>query len=231
VPRAAARLGLGLTGDFVRLEVPEQDEDEDHDPDLLWIKPAWAGTVESPIITHRTPSIGTLRPGVFRPLARDDGGEDAPVDELEPDLSFSEPIRLEGREVVIDEDRLLDNSPVVVCVGEELDAEGVEAARSLAEAVGGSLGATRGAVRAGHAPAQLEVSVLKRSMSPLLLVALGVREEEDLDAMRAARRVVTVHPDADASAHTRADLAVVAEPDELVGAALERLQSASDGRT
>jgi electron transfer flavoprotein alpha subunit len=229
VPRAAARLGLGLTGDFVRLEVSESD-DEEHEPDLLWIKPAWAGTVESPIITHRAPSVGTLRPGVFGPLSRRKAGEEVPVDELEPDLSNSEAIACEGREHMIEDERLLDNSAVVVCVGEELDEHAVERSRTLAEALGGGLGATKGAVSGGHAPAQLEVSVLKRSMSPLLLVALGVREEEDLDAVRAARRLVTVHPDAEAPVHRRADLAVVAEPDDFLGAALERLGGKQDFR-
>ena len=192
VPRAAARLGLGLTGDFVRLEVAE--DDDEGDPDLLWIKPAWAGTVESPIITHRAPSVGTLRPGVFRPLSRREDGEEVPVDELEPDLSEPEEVACEGRERVIEDERLLDCSAVVVCVGEELDEDGIERARDLVDAVGGSLGATKGAVESGHVPAQLEVSILKRSMSPLLLVALGVREDEDLDAVRASRRPLLSTP-------------------------------------
>jgi electron transfer flavoprotein alpha subunit len=127
------------------------------------------------------------------------------------------------RPVELDEDRLLDNAPVVICIGEQLDEHGVEAARRLAAVAEGGLGATPHAVEAGLADSQLEISVLKRSMSPPLLVALGVREDEELDAVRAARRLVTVEPDPEAPAHARADLAIVAQPDELVSAALERL--------
>jgi electron transfer flavoprotein alpha subunit len=221
VPRAAARLGIGLTGDFVRLEVAHDDEEAD--PDLLWVKPAWAGTVESPIITHRAPAMGTLRPGVFRPLVPRAGGGDVAVDELEPELDPSAALSREDENVSIEAEQLLDNSPVVVCVGDGLDEKGVESARHLAEAMRGSLGATHRAAEAGLVPSQLELSVLKRSMSPLLLVAVGVEEGEDLDAVRSARRVVTVHPDANASVQTRADLAIVAEPQAFLEAALERL--------
>jgi electron transfer flavoprotein alpha subunit len=221
VPRAAARLGLGLTGDFVRLEVAAPD-DEEHEPDLLWIKPAWAGTVESPIIAHRAPSVGTLRPGAFRPLERDEDAN-CPVDEFEPDLDGDGQAECEDRRVEIEDERLLDNSPVVVCVGEKLDENQVGLARELAGAMEGAVGATERAVEAGLAPRQLEIAVVRRSMSPLLVLTLGVGEAEELDAVRGARRVVTVHPDEDAPAHNRADLAIVAEPEALASAALERI--------
>jgi electron transfer flavoprotein alpha subunit len=220
VPRVAARLGVGLTGDFVALEVA--DADEDH-PDLLWIKPAWAGTVQSPIIAHTTPSFGTLRPGVFEAPEPQEETE-PPVETFEPGLEDGGGPEAGEQHVEIEEEKLLDSAAVVVCVGEELDEDTVEAARELAGALGGSLGATAAAVEAGLAPPQLEVGVLKRSLSPLVYLALGVREEEPLDAVRAARTIVTVHADADAPAHGRADLAVVAEPGELVPKLLERVK-------
>lgn len=227
VPRVAARLGLGLIGDFVRLEV---EAAEDEDPELRWIKPAWAGTVESPIITHVAPSLGTLRPGAFRPLERDDEA-DVRVDEFEPQVEASADVCCEERRVEIEDELLLDNSPVVICVGEQLDEDAVALARQLAQASRGSLGATEEAVEAGLAPPQLEIGVLKRSMSPLLVLALGIEDGRQLDALRAARRLVTVHPAEDASAHSRADLAIFAEPEELARAALERLKAGSSSET
>lgn len=220
VPRVAARLNLGLTGDFVRLEVA--DGDEEHDPDLLWIKPAWAGTVESPIICHRNPSIGTLRPGAIRALGRSDAA-DVRIDEIEPRLGAGDDVCVEDRRIEIEDETLLDNAPAVVYVGEGLDAEGVEQARRLAAAMDGSLGATAAAVRKGLVPRQLEVGVLKRSMSPPLVLALGMEEAEDLNAVRGARQLVTVGPDGDASVHGRADLAIISEPAELMCEALERI--------
>jgi len=220
VPRVAARLGLGLTGDFTGLRVEDADTEE---PDLLWLKPAWAGTVEAPIIAHSEPSVGTLRPGVFGVPARHEGRE-VPVEESEATLSApdgAEPSR-EGGEVHVEAASLLDSAPIVVCVGKDLSPAGVESAEALAHALSGSFGATPAAVAAGHAPPQLEVGVLKRSIAPLLFLALGVRDEEDLDAVRGARTIVTVDADAEAPAHQRSDLAVTADPAEVASALLER---------
>jgi len=219
VPRLAARLGLGLTGDFVGLRVEDADTDE---PDLLWLKPAWAGTVEAPIIAHSEPSVGTLRPGVFGAPERRPGAE-AAVEELEPTLGAdaAAPVH-EGGEVHVEADALLDAAPVVVCVGEDVSEEGVHAARELARGLGGSFAATPAGVRAGHAPPQLEVGILKRSITPLLFLALGVRRAEELDAVRGARTLATVDADPDAPAHGHADLAVIADPAEVAGLLLER---------
>ena len=63
----------------------------------------------------------------------------------------------------------------------------------------------------------------KRSIAPALVLALGVREEGPLDAVRGARTIVTVDSDADAPAHGRANLAIVASPDELVARLRERV--------
>lgn len=223
VPRVAARLGLGLTGDFVRLEV-DADEDGEEEPDLLWIKPAWAGTVESPIITHRSPSIGTLRPGVWRALELRERDE-IPSDVFEPDIDEAGAApECTDRQDELENEMLLDNAPVVVCVGADLDQDGVDRAQQLAEALSGALGATTAAVSAGLAPAQVEIGVLKRSMSPRLAIAIGVGDENDLDALRGARRLVTVHPQSDAAVHERADLAIVAETGEFITAVLERVE-------
>jgi len=127
-----------------------------------------------------------------------------------------------GREVHVEADVLLDAAPVVVCVGEDVSEEGLNVARDLARALGGSFAATPAAVAAGHAPPQLEVGILKRSITPLLFLALGVRRAEELAAVRGARTIVTVDAHPDAPAHRHADLAVVADPGEVAGLLLER---------
>lgn len=219
VPRAAARLGLGLTGDFVRLEVANPDDEE---PDLMWIKPAWAGTVEAPIVSHRSPALGTLRPGAC-PLPERREGPEARIDEFEPRLPEPAGPECRERRVEIEAERLLDDAQAVVCMGENADEQAVESGRRLAGLLGGALGATAGAVERGLVPPQLEIGVEKRSIAPLLVLALGVAEAEPLDAIRAARTLVTVHPDPEAPAHERADLAVVAEPGDLPRALISRL--------
>lgn len=145
------------------------------------------------------------------------------MEELEPRLERAAgALEREGHERHLDHDEMLiDASPVVVCVGDGLSPEDADLARRLASHLGGAFGATSRAVAAGVAPPQLEVGVLKRSIAPLLLLALGVGAADELDAVRGARTIITVDADPDASAHGRADLAVVAEPADLARAVLE----------
>lgn len=223
VPRAAARLGLGLTGDFVRLEVSDPDDD----PDLLWIKPAWAGTVEAPIISHRSPAVGTLRPGACA-LPERRQGRQAPIEEFEPAMAGGDGPTCRERRVEIEEEALLDAARAVVCLGPEAGEAAVDSARRLADALGGALGGTTDMVERGILPTQLEIGIEKRCVAPSLVLALGVREVEPLDALRGARTLVTVHPDPGAPAHERADLAVVAAPDKVTAILADRLQQPAE---
>src|SRR5262249_20828079 len=57
-PRGAARLGLGLTGDAVGLEI-------DGERRLVAMKPAFGGHVVAPVLSRTTPAMATVRPGVL----------------------------------------------------------------------------------------------------------------------------------------------------------------------
>src|SRR5579859_7624063 len=70
----------------------------------------------------------------------------------------------------------------------------------------------------------LSAGAWARALAPALVIALGVSGEAPLDAVRGAGTIVTVHPDRDAPAHTRADFAILAEPDELIDALREHLE-------
>lgn len=213
VPRVAARLGLGLTGDATGIEVEPGET-----PRVLWVKPAWAGTVDALVVCRTTPSLGTLRPGSYRPL-EPRAGATATVDVIEVDVPVAEPAgpTLERREVVAPDSRL-DHAQVVLCLGADLPPDVVEQATSLAERWGAGVGGTTSAVRSGLVPEHAELDVLRRSISPALCVALGVRERAELAAVRGAERLATVHASPDASAHSIAALRVVADPEAVLAA-------------
>lgn len=217
VPRVAARRGLGLVGDATGAEVEEGEA-----PRLMWIKPAWAGTVNARVICRTTPSIATLRPGSYAPLAaRDDvtAGPDV-VKVIDVDLP---PATATGARLVSASEAVadspLDHGDVVICVGEGASAEEAEIAAKVADEIGGGLGGTTGAVRAGLVPPQAELDIVRRSMSPPLCIAVGVHRAGDLSALRGAGVLVTIHEDRNATAHKLASLAVTAP----AGAVLSRL--------
>jgi hypothetical protein len=62
LPRVAARLAAGMTGDVVGLDVDPHPGDPST-LDLVWLKPAWSGTALARVVARTVPSFGTLRPG------------------------------------------------------------------------------------------------------------------------------------------------------------------------
>src|SRR5438552_14193596 len=63
-PRVAARLGLGLTGDAIDLDLHTDGRVRQH-------KPAFGGTIVAPILSRTRPEMATVRPGMLRPAEPD----------------------------------------------------------------------------------------------------------------------------------------------------------------
>ena len=62
--RVAGRLGLGLTGDAIDLEIDDEGR-------LVQLKPALGGNVIAPILSKTLPNMVTLRPGLLTPIEPD----------------------------------------------------------------------------------------------------------------------------------------------------------------
>ena len=57
-PRLAARLGLGLTGDAIDIELDAENR-------MVALKPAFGGNIVAPIYSKTFPQMATVRPGVL----------------------------------------------------------------------------------------------------------------------------------------------------------------------
>lgn len=221
--RVAARLNLGLTGDFVGLDVTGRPNRPDL-KDLVWLKPAWAGTALARVVSRTAPALGTLRPGAVRPLSVRDGSwvpvED--IDLVEP-LSSVRRLRrtpVEGRPVACP---AMDRSDVLFCVGRGVPRQTVKLLEDVAAEQGWMVGGTPLAVQAGTVPAERELSLQRCSLAPPVFVALEVEDRYDLACARAAGVVVTVDPDPCAPSHGESDVVVVGEAAEFVAAAHREL--------
>ena len=108
--RLAARLGLGLTGDAMDLEIDAEGR-------LVQLKPALGGNVVAPILSKTLPNLVTLRPGLLTPAAPEPGAT-AAVEQLTA-IPFDGPdVRLLKEEFQEDQEGLLlANAPVVLGVG------------------------------------------------------------------------------------------------------------------
>lgn len=225
-PRVAALLDTGLAADCTDLAVGPWERRHVHYPALLHqIRPAMAGGVLATCVTPvARPQMATVRPGVFMPLPQPRRAirVDLPV-ELEPgDLT----VEVLGREVRRGDVRLADAS-VVVAGGAGCDAASWHLVEELAEALGGSVAATRAAVEAHLAPRSLQVGQTGTSVRPALYIACGVSGAlQHVVGMRAATTVVAVNRDPDAFIFRVADFGIVGDVADVLPRLTGALRSA-----
>lgn len=166
-PRIAARLGLGLTGDCIGLEIDDQGR-------LVQLKPAFGGNIVAPILTRTSPAMATIRAGMLQ-KASPDPTRTAEVVRLSG-FDLRSRVKFTGEIADAADGVRLDDADVIVGVGTGIgDPENLVLVRDLARVLNASMGATRRAVDAGWLPRQVQIGLTGRSISPGLYVTLGVR--------------------------------------------------------
>ena len=167
--RAAARLGLGLTGDAIDLEVDEQGR-------LVQLKPALGGNVVAPILSKTLPNMVTLRPGLLTPVG--------PDPEAQAAVEMVEAPEFSGPDITVVEAHLqedlgaveLTQARVVLGVGMGIGGpENLPEIRRLAKSIGATLATSRNAVHAGWLPHHIQVGISGRTVAPKVYVAVGLR--------------------------------------------------------
>jgi electron transfer flavoprotein alpha subunit len=204
-PRVAARLGLGLTGDAIDLDVDDEGR-------VRQLKPAFGGTIVAPILSRTRPEIATVRPGVL-PAARPEPARRAEVERLVLPVVPAR-VRVVATRLLDDlAGASLETAEVVIGVGRGIGGPAaLPAVAALAARLGGALAATREVTDAGWLPKQYQVGVTGRAIAPRLYVALGVSgASEHLVGLRRAGTIVAVNKNAKAPIAKAADLVVVAD--------------------
>jgi electron transfer flavoprotein alpha subunit len=210
-PRVAVMLDTGLAADCTDLVVgPWERRDAHYGALLHQIRPAMAGGVLATCVCPEArPQMATVRPGVFelRPAPRPARVEEVPA-MLEPS-----DLRVE----VVDRqtsttDVGLGEADVIIAGGAGCDASSWHLVEELAEAFGGRVAASRGAVEAGLAPRKLQVGQTGTTVHPQLYVACGISGAlQHTVGMRAARTVLAINRDPDAFIFRLTHFGIVAD--------------------
>jgi electron transfer flavoprotein alpha subunit len=186
-PRVAARLGLGLTGDAIDLDVDAEGR-------VRQMKPAFGGAIVAPNLTRTRPEMATVRPGVLR-AARPDPARPAVVEILVGRVPTSR-VRVVSRQPLDDaEVAALDAADIVLGVGRGVGGpDGLVPVVALARRLGAAIAATREVTDAGWLPKHHQVGVTGRAIAPRLYVALGVSGSlEHMVGVRGAGTIVAVN--------------------------------------
>ena len=167
--RIAARLGLGLTGDAIDLEIDPEGR-------LVQLKPALGGNVIAPILSKTLPNLVTLRPGLLTPIEPEDDAL-ATVQALsapafdEKDITLLETHNQEDTGGIA-----LAQAQVVLSVGMGIGGpENLPEIQSLAGEIEANLATTRNVVHAGWLPHQVQVGISGRTIAPRVYLAVGIR--------------------------------------------------------
>ncbi|MBI3758156.1 MAG: hypothetical protein HY269_00170 [Deltaproteobacteria bacterium] len=204
-PRLAARLGLGLTGDAVGLEL-------DGEGRMVALKPAFGGNIVAPILSKTYPQMATVRQGVLElgapNLARAAGIETVRVEVSAPMT------RLINSTSNLDHSIApLDGAEVIVGIGMGVGGpEGVEVVKDFARTIGAAMCATRRVTDKSWVAHQLQVGLTGKAIGPRLYFSVGIRGVPNHTVgIKRAETVVAINNDPDAVIFERANFGLVGD--------------------
>jgi electron transfer flavoprotein alpha subunit len=213
-PSLAQRLGTGLISDCLDLSIDETER-------ILVAKhPVYDGEYfHISSFTGVKPQIATVRPGVFRlPFA--DEYRYGDVEEIAVNLDG-----VKGRVKMLSvfaEDAQpetpLSEASVIVTGGRGVgDAEGFALVEALAEALGGQVAGSRGALDEGWIGKERLVDLGGATVKPDVYIACGIPGDvHHYFAMQEAKFVVAIHKDPDVPIFKIANVGVVGHPKEVI---------------
>ena len=211
--RVAGRLGLGLTGDCVGLDI-------DGEGRLSQLKPAFGGSIVAPILSRTLPNMATVRPGILT-ACEPDWTIEPRVNRIDAGAIPASAVRI--LRAVADEatDAAdLERASRIVAVGMGIGGpEHLGPVRELADVLGASIGATRDVTDLGWLPRQSQIGLSGKSVAPRLYVAVALRGPfNHTVGIQRSGTVVAINNSARSQIFRAADLGILADWREVVPA-------------
>ena len=204
--RVAARLGAGLTGDAIELEV--------RDGRLVCWKPAFGGRLVAAILATSDIQLATVRPGVLPLRPPRAGSRSARCAVLRASARHRVSVLSEDREDHVGD---LLAAKHVVAVGAGITSDEYIQLAPLLQALGGELAATRKVTDRGWLPRARQVGLTGHSLTPDLYLAVGVAGKfNHMVGARGAKTIVAINTDPAAAVFDWADAGLVADWHEVV---------------
>jgi electron transfer flavoprotein alpha subunit len=226
--RVAKCLDTGLTADCIGLEITA-------DGNLLQIAPSFGGNLIAEIITpdHR-PQMATVRPGTFQEIPHNNDLRGEVVRLKMPEKMPADRLRLVAYERQPDREQKLEEAKVVVCGGRGMGSKvKFKKLFDLAQLLSGEVGATRPIVYAGWVDDETLIGQAGKHIKPRILFSFGISGAiQHTAALTDADFIIAVNKNPNATMMKMADVAVVADANQVCSALIKalkaRIQSKSD---
>jgi electron transfer flavoprotein alpha subunit len=230
-PRVAKCLDTGLTADCIGLEITDGGN-------LLQIAPSFGGNLIAEIITpdHR-PQMATVRPGIFQEIPHNDDLRGEVVRLKMPGKMPADRLRLVAYERQPERIQRLEEAKVVVCGGRGMGSKAkFKKIFELAQLLSGEVGATRPVVYAGWVDDETLVGQAGKHIKPRILFSFGISGAiQHTAALTDADFIIAVNKNPHATMMKMADIAVVADANQVCSALIntlkKRIQSKPDYST
>lgn len=211
-PRLAARLGLGLTGDAIGIEL-------DGERRMVALKPAFGGNIIAPILSSTFPQMATVRSGMLE-LAQPSIARSAETELVRPKLAAPRSRLIKEYSNLDPTLQPLEGAEVVVGVGIGVNTpEGIELCKELARVIKAGMCATRRVTDQGLMPRQLQVGLTGKAIDARLYFAIAIRGQPNHTVgIKRARTIVAINKEQDSVIFERASFGLVGDFNLLVPA-------------
>ncbi|RKN84176.1 electron transfer flavoprotein subunit alpha/FixB family protein [Paenibacillus ginsengarvi] len=227
-PRLAAQLGAGQLSDVIQIERSGDS--------VSFTRPIYAGKAFEKRSFSKLPWVVTIRPNNFKPAAPYENAADAPATDVTvetvtaPDVPLRTIVKQIAKRTSGKTD--LSEAKIVVSGGRGVaGSDGFKPLEQLAEALGGAVGASRGACDAGYCDYSMQIGQTGKVVTPELYIACGISGAiQHLAGMSGSRIIVAINKDPEAPIFKVADYGIVGDLFEIVPLLAEefkRLKSAA----
>jgi electron transfer flavoprotein alpha subunit len=206
-PRLACRLGVSLLQDCLQLEI---DADSGR---LIATRPVYGGNVLAKVRSAGTPQVAAIRPKVCDPLEPDTSrqGDVTPV-AVALDAAMAK-VAIVRQEVNEGHGVKLEDANIVVAGGRGLGGpEPFAELEELAGLLGAGIGASRAAVDAGWVPANWQIGLTGRTITPDLYLTVGISgASQHMAGCSNAKVIVAINKDREANIFRESRYGVVGD--------------------
>ncbi|MCE2462654.1 MAG: electron transfer flavoprotein subunit alpha/FixB family protein, partial [Dehalococcoidia bacterium] len=219
-PRLAFRLGVGLAQDCMDVSIDPETKR------LLANRPVYGGNAMAAVTCVDTPQMAAIRPKVYEPLEADPSRQGEVISftvELDPSIAKSKVVNVvkEASEGI-----KLEDAAVVVAGGRGLGGpEPFKDLEELANVIGAGVGASRAAVDSGWVPANWQIGLTGKTITPNLYITVGISgASQHMAGCSGAKVIVAINKDAEANIFKEARYGVVGDWQKVLPALTEALR-------
>ncbi len=221
-PRVAARLHTGLTADCTSLEIDPETKN------LLQVRPAFGGNIMATILCpHTRPQMATVRPRVMQ-KGEYDADRKGEIVRISAGGVTSRTRVVETVKEVSEVALNLHEANIIVAGGRGVGGDkGFKVLFELAEALNGSIAASRAAVDEGWIPYRHQVGQTGKTVGPTLYIACCISGAvHHVVGMQSSDIIVAINKNPEAPIFNIATYGIVGDLFEIVPLLTKRIREA-----